>query len=58
MSDIICMLCKHFGKAVSSEICANCSVNKFEDSCCSCHINPPCSYCIELQFEEIDNDAS
>lgn len=34
----------------NDEICDECSA--LEGECCSCHINPPCSYCVNLRFEE------
>lgn len=32
------------------EFCDVCSVNKFE-TVCSCHINPPCEFCVNSRFE-------
>ena len=41
-----CEKCKH----QETDVCDECS--KHWGQGCSCHINPPCSYCVEMQFEE------
>lgn len=33
---------------------SRCSDENWEQSCCSCHINPPCSYCINKTDKEED----
>lgn len=43
---IKCEDCKHY----ETEICEDCSINS--DRSCSCHINPPCSYCEDVKYEE------
>lgn len=43
-----CHFCKHNGSEDGS--CDGCSVAN-DDMCCSCHINPPCAYCVNSNFE-------
>jgi hypothetical protein len=45
--DIDCKKCEHN----ETDICDECSMNN-EDTVCSCHINPPCSFCVGLLYEE------
>lgn len=45
--EIICCTCKNF----DTEICDECSISIYSDGCCSCHIHPPCSYCVNLKYE-------
>ena len=33
------------------DYCADCS-NLWKDVCCSCHLNPPCSFCTNNLYEE------
>lgn len=35
----------------NTDICSDCSIARQEDGC-SCHNNPPCSFCTNLLFEE------
>jgi hypothetical protein len=35
----------------NTQECDDCS-NTWEDTNCSCHINPPCSFCENNHFEE------
>jgi len=46
MFEYDCNECKHQG----SEECEECT--NLDDRCCSCHIAPPCSYCVGNNFEE------
>ena len=41
-----CTKCKH----ENSEVCDDCSNISGEG--CSCHLNPPCGYCVDNHFEE------
>lgn len=34
-----------------TDICGDCSVYRHEGGC-SCHINPPCSFCVDLLYEQ------
>ena len=43
-----CDFCIHNGK---DEECDGCSLSDGESLNCSCHINPPCSRCVNLKFE-------
>lgn len=43
-----CRYCIHQG---DEEYCEDCNNLKEEFAGCSCHINAPCSYCLELKFE-------
>lgn len=46
-----CSFCVHDGvEADFDEFCDGCSVSD-TDKCCSCHINPPCGYCVNSLFE-------
>lgn len=45
-----CEDCLHEGKEDICEVCSNNSGDEYAQ--CSCHINPPCSYCVELKYEE------
>lgn len=48
-----CEKCKN----KDTEICEECSVPKHDIlGGCSCHINPPCSFCIDLKYIEIDDE--
>lgn len=40
----------HNCKNENTEACDECSANS--DECCSCHVNPPCSYCVNSLYEE------
>lgn len=41
-----CKTCIHD----NTDICDDCSVNG--DGGCSCHINPPCSFCVNIAYEQ------
>jgi hypothetical protein len=48
MSEVDCTKCKHEG----TDECEECSEGPNRPmSGCSCHLNPPCSYCENLMFE-------
>lgn len=42
-----CKKCKY----ENSDECIECSHFNYDHSC-SCHIHPPCSYCVNSKFEE------
>ena len=44
-----CKKCAHYGD--DDDICSDCSVFRELEGCC-CHINPPCSFCVNLLYEE------
>jgi hypothetical protein len=44
-----CSFC--INENINDELCDECSVFIFEDGSCSCHINPPCSFCECNLFE-------
>jgi hypothetical protein len=46
-----CEKCKHH----ETEVCDECS-NRDGDMECSCHINPPCNFCGNLKYEEIEDE--
>lgn len=43
-----CNTCAHNG---DDEYCDECS--NLWNACCSCHIAPPCSFCVNNLYEEI-----
>jgi hypothetical protein len=45
--DIDCGECLHEG----TDECDECSI-EYGNNGCACHINPPCSFCTDLKFEE------
>ena len=45
--DTDCSFCKHED---DEKYCKGCTIAD-ADHCCSCHINPPCSYCVGSKFE-------
>ena len=45
--DIDCSFCEH---GEDEKYCEDCTIAD-TDYCCSCHINPPCSYCVGSKFE-------
>ena len=49
-----CGICANYDHAGDeyTEICEDCSEYYMEDKNCRCHQNPPCSYCVDLRFEE------
>jgi hypothetical protein len=47
MGCINCDLCKH----KDTDICLDCSTNQSE---CRCHLNPPCSSCVNSLFEDVE----
>jgi hypothetical protein len=50
-----CSFCQHEQgpNDPDNENCDGCSI--LRDSCCSCHINPPCSKCVDSAFEPSGN---
>ena len=46
-AEISCAFCQHENE---KEYCPGCSIPD-TDYCCSCHIDPPCSYCVGSHFE-------
>ena len=46
-----CKLCAYY----DTEECESCSVYD-NDRECSCHINPPCAYCMDNRYEEASNN--
>ncbi len=49
--DQSCSDCKH----EDTDIYDNCSM--LTDEGCSCHISPPCYFCVNLNFEEKETNA-
>lgn len=51
MSRVNCEDCRHYEY---DEICSGCSNYDYGDGVvgCSCHLNPPCSYCVDLKYED------
>jgi len=51
-----CSDCVHYNHEegdYNDDICPDCSEYcNTGESQCYCHINPPCSYCVDLRFEE------
>jgi len=52
--DCDCNTCIHDG---NDEVCSECSQLDDDLSGCSCHISPPCSYCVGNQYEEKPNEG-
>lgn len=46
--DVSCDFCIY--NIETDSICESCSVKDI-DRCCSCHLDPPCQYCVESNFE-------
>ena len=51
MGRVNCEDCKHFEY---DDFCSDCSAYDYGEGSrgCSCHLNQPCSYCVNLKFEE------
>lgn len=48
--DNSCLFCKHESSELECDGCSVLSDNSYKQGC-SCHINPPCSYCTDNHFE-------
>lgn len=44
--------CKRCINRENEEVCSECSVNDDDYAGCSCHLNPPCNFCVNNLYEE------
>lgn len=58
MTDKTCTGCYYESYNEEHEQCENCS--RLDDFSCSCHINPPCSVCVNDHYTEegFDNGSN
>ena len=39
------------GDVCNRDSCKGLMIEQDKDTCCSCHINPPCSHCVDMIYE-------